>query len=169
MLKNPIIFLTAILVLLVVACSENPTNPNNERVEAGENYTFILSAKQAENAENNRSELISDPFLIDDVRIEIVDDTKLMFIEVTQELGCAESHPDKFQVIWDGIMLMIYPPQVAFYLTFNSDVCTEVNEGVQETIVLDLHKHVGDYGESAQYTVINASKSAEDNDIKISR
>ncbi|MCC5940680.1 MAG: hypothetical protein JJU37_03995 [Balneolaceae bacterium] len=171
-MKKLILMILAFIVLtiLAVSCSDNPTIGRDlEEIVIGENFTFIKSVERAEQTGEQRSGQVSDPFVIDDVRIETVSGTKLMFIDVTQAEGCAEPIPEKFEVIWDGIMLMIYPPQVAFYLTFNASVCEVLESNVEETIVLDLHEHFGDFDDSAQYTVVNASKSVEDNDIQVNR
>lgn len=158
------------MIGIAIACSDTALDSSEtEVIETGENFTFVKSAERAGQTGQNRSSQISDSFEINDVRIETSGDTKLMFIEVTQNEGCEEVNPQKFEVIWDGIMILIYPPQISFYLTFNSDVCTELQENVKETIILDLYEHIGDYGESAQYTVVNASKSVEDNDIQTNR
>lgn len=162
----------AFVMALFAACSDTAVNTDkSEILKAGENFTFIESASRAEHAEKNRSSDISDPFEINDVSINDVDGKKLMYIDVTQSLGCEETYSDKFEVIWDGIMLMIYPPQVGFYLTFNSDGCAELAENVEETIVLDLYEifESETFVDSAHFTVINASKSTADNDHKTDR
>lgn len=169
-MKTTVYLIFFLIAGMIIACSDSALDSSEaEVIEAGENFTFIKSAERAGQAGENRSSQISDPFEINDVRIETSGDTKLMHIDVTQEMGCEQAIPEKFEVIWDGIMLMIYPPQVAFYLTFNSGVCAELQENVKETIVLDLYEHIGDYGESAQYTVVNASKFVEDNDIQVNQ
>lgn len=158
---------------IFAACNENSVNTDESgEIETGENFTFYKSRAMAEEAEKNRSEEISDLFEIDNVTIEDKDGQKLMHIAVTQTMGCEESYSDKFGVIWDGIMLMIYPPQVGFFLTFDSSGCPELEENVQETITLNLYEIFEDkefVDEVAKFTVANASKSSQDNDRSVTR
>lgn len=155
------------------ACNENSVNTDESgEIEIGENFTFYKSEAMAEEASQKRSEEISDPFEIDNVTIEDKIGQKLMHIEVTQAIGCEESYSDKFGVIWDGIMLMIYPPQVGFFLTFDSSGCSELQEDVKETITLNLYEIFGDkefVDEVAKFSVANASKSSQGNDHSIDR
>lgn len=155
------------------ACNENSVNNDESgEIEIGENFTFYKSEAMAEEASQKRSEEISDPFEIDNVTIEDKNGQKLMHIEVTQAMGCEESYSDKFEVIWNGIMLMIYPPQVGFFLTYDSTGCADLEENVKETITLNLYEIFGDkefVDEVAKFTVANASKVSPENDHEVNR
>lgn len=160
-----------IATFLFAACNENSVNTSGqEETEIGENFTFYKNEQMAEEASEKRSEEISDPFEIDHVSVQDVNGQKLMHIEVTQAMGCEESYSDKFGVIWDGIMLMIYPPQVGFFLTFDSSGCTELEENVKEKITLNLYDIFGDkefVDDVGTFTVVNASKTSQENDHEV--
>lgn len=167
--------LTYLLIAMFIctACSDNSVNSDDTNdLEVGENFTFYTNESMAEEAAKNRSEEISDPFEIENVTIEDKNGKKWMHVEVIQVQGCKESYPDKFRVIWDGIMLMIYPPQVGFYLKYDSSRCSELEENVKETITLDLYKIFEDkefVDEVAKFTVANASKSTTEDDYGLER
>lgn len=158
-------------VLMLTTCNENNMGTSESAgTEMGENFTFYRNEAMAEETSQKRSEEISDPFEIDNVTISDENGQKLMHIVVTQTIGCEESYPDKYGVIWDGIMLMIYPPQVGFFLTFNSSECTELQENVKETITLNLYDIFGEkefVDDVAKFSVANASKISQENDQEV--
>lgn len=173
--RTEILFTCVIAATLIffTSCSENSVDSGDRtNTEVGENFTFYKDESMAEEADKNRSEEISDPFEIDSVTINDENGTKWMHIEVTQTMGCEGSYPEKFSVIWDGIMLMIYPPQVGFYLTFDSSGCSGLQENVKETITLDLYEIFGDkdfVDSVAKFTVVNASDSSPESDHEVGR
>lgn len=162
-----------VAMFICTACNDNSVNSDdNSNPEVGENFTFYTDESMAEEAAKNRSEEISDPFEIENVTIEDKNGKKWMHVEVVQAQGCVESYSDKFSVIWDGIMLMIYPPQVGFYLKYDSSGCSELEANVKETITLDLYEIFEDkefVDEVAKFTVSNASKSSTGNDHEVIR
>lgn len=160
-----------ILFLLVTACSDQTLDGSEDQIsEAGENFTFIRSSSLAEETGQNRSPEISDSFEIENVTIKKENGHQIMYIDLVQARGCSETYPEKFEVIWNGIMLMIYPPQVNFYLTFDNSKCPALQEQVEENVVLNLDEiFEGHQFEEAEFTVINASKSSEENDHEIKR
>lgn len=168
-----LLFSTLIIAtFLFAACNESSVNtPGGVEMEIGENYTFYKNEEMAQEASVKRSEEISDSFEIDHVSVQDVNGQKLMQIEVTQAMGCEDSYSDKFGVIWNGIMLMIYPPQVGLFLTFDSSGCTELEENVKETITLNLYdifedkEFVDDVG---TFTIVNSSKTSHENDYEVS-
>lgn len=156
--------------LFVMACEDNNLKPSQEedRVQS-DNFIFQKSSSRVDEIAENRSSDVSDPFEINDVWIEEDDGEKWMHIEVIQTKGCEAGYPEKYEVIWDGIMLMIYPPQIGFYLVFDSSKCAELDEAVKDTIILDLYELFGskDLVDPAKFTIINASKSSSENDYEI--
>lgn len=158
--------------LLISACSDTSVDPGDmEGTRSGDNFTFYKNSELAEETEQNRSSDISDPFEIDNVTFEDVNGEKLMHIEVTQTEGCTDTYPEKFEIIWDGIMLMIYPPQIGLYLKFDASGCSELEENVKETITVDLLEILEseDLVNNGVITVLNASKPTTDNDQQIDR
>lgn len=173
-MKKYLLICLTLPILLISACSDNSLDAGDtEATETGENFVFLKSEEMAKQTEQNRSNDISDPFEINNVRIEDKNGKKLMHIDVTQTQGCEETYTEKFEVIWDGIMLMIYPPQIGFYLKFNADGCQELVENIDETITLDLYEIFGngdkEFVDAAVFTVINASRSSTENDHEVER
>ena len=138
-----------------------------------DNYTFYKSENMADEASQNRSESFSDPFEINNVWLDDVDGKKTLFVEVNQLQGCKESYPDKYEVIWSGIMLMIYPPQPGLFLKFNHSGCAELQENVTDTLAIDLYEVFGDKdfvdAYASNITIHNSSKSSADNDVDVNR
>jgi len=170
---NFFLFVSLMLsILLISACSDTSVDPGDaEGIRSGDNFTFHKNSDLAETTEQNRSSDISDPFEIDNVSFEEVDGQKLMHIEVTQTEGCSETYPAKFEIIWDGIMLMIYPPQIGLYLKFDASGCSDLEENVKDTITVDLLEILesDDLVNNGVITVLNASKSSTDNDQVLDR
>jgi len=159
-------------LLLILACSDTSVDPGDSQgIRSGDNFTFHKNSALAEMTEQNRSSDISDPFEIDNVSFEEMDGQKLMHIEVTQMEGCSETYPEKFEIIWDGIMLMIYPPQIGLYLKFDASGCSNLEENVKDTITISLIDTLESENlvKNAVITVLNASKSSTDNDQILNR
>lgn len=161
-----------ISVLFISACSDSTVDVDDiEGARNGDNFIFHKNEELAEETEQTRSPEISNPFEIDKVWFEDTDGQKLMHIEVTQAEGCVDTYPEKFEIIWNGIMLMIYPPQVGLYLKFNSSRCSDLEENVKATITMNLYEILEseDLADDAVITVLNASKSSTENDYKTDR
>jgi len=143
--------------LVAVSCTKDNINgPDTApvRVEK-ENYTFLKNAALYGTAEKKRSEEYSSPFEI--VSVNRSGDT--MDITVSFPAGC---ETNKFEVIWDGLIMESYPVQTRIFVKRNASGCAGSDE--TETIVLsvDLKELIFEGNDpqlkDAVITVSNASK-----------
>lgn len=171
-MKNLLFAFLGAVTLLAFACNQNATNTGDAGIPGKtDNFVFYESSSKAAEVAKNPSSEVSDPFEINKVWVEDEAGKKWVHVEVTQKLGCKQSYREKYEVIWSGVMIMIYPPQVSFYLKYNSDGCSELKENVADTIILDLYEIFEDekFVDDAKFTVINASKSSPGNDYEAER
>jgi hypothetical protein len=155
-----LIFFTAFAVVLS-GCNDNPVSKDDNLPGIQNNFTFHVSKSKAEEANQNRGEGTSDPFQINEVWISEQNNRKYLNIEINQIEGCSETFPEKIDVIWDGVTIMIYPPQIPVYVKLDTSGCPELESNVTETIVLDLYDKFESrqFVDDANFLVINTSTS----------
>ncbi|MEX0773978.1 MAG: hypothetical protein WEB89_03285 [Balneolales bacterium] len=166
------LFASITVAALFSACNDSSVDVGDiATTETGDNYTFHQNSSMANETAQERSSDISDSFVIEEAWLEEKGERTLMHIKVNQALGCEKLYPGKFDVVWNGIMLMIYPPQIGFYLKLNTEGCSELQENVEETITLNLNELIGteDFSDGTKFTVINASKSSTENDHEVKK
>ncbi|MEX0929011.1 MAG: hypothetical protein WD266_01210 [Balneolales bacterium] len=168
-MKKLVFISMTVPALFMAACNESTVNADDDAHSYADNYVFQRSAELADETANSRSAEISDLFEVKTAWIEENEDGKVMHIKVNQARGCKEVYTEKFEVIWSGIMLMIYPPQIGFYLKLNTEACPVIEDNVEETITLDLVELFGpaDFLEEAKFTIMNASRSTGENDVTV--
>ncbi len=167
MKKLIIICITAFTVALS-GCGDDPLSGDEGLRSSQENFVFHVSESKAKEASNNRGDGDSDPFEINDVRITEEDGRKYLNIEINQIEGCTETYPEKFEVIWDGVTILIYPPQIPLYIKLDTSGCDELESNITETIVIDLYERFDNkqFVDDANFLVINTSTS-ENGDYEV--
>jgi hypothetical protein len=167
MLKSLITTLLFISLTLL-SCSNLAGTDDELYFEIQDSYTFYVSKEKADYAEHNRGEEMSDPFYIEDAWISLADGKKYLNIELVQEEGCSESYPEKYEVIWSGVTITIYPPQLPLFIGFDNSGCTELESGVSDILSIDLYDHFDnkEYADSATYIIVNTS-TEEQEPIKV--
>ncbi len=158
MKKLILIWITAFAIALF-GCDDNPLSGDEGLPDIQENFVFHISESKAAEASQNRGEGASDPFEINNVWVSEQDGRKYLNIEINQIEGCAETFPEKFDVIWDGVTIMIYPPQIPLYIKLDTSGCAELENDVTETIVIDLYERFENkqFVDDANFLVINTS------------
>lgn len=118
--------------LVAVSCSKDETNrPDTLPVTIEkENYTFMKNANLYEAAEKNRSEEYSSPFEI----VHVNRSGNTMDITVSFQAGC---ETNKFEVIWDGLIMESYPVQTRIFVKRNASGCSDSDE--TETTALSVN------------------------------
>jgi hypothetical protein len=163
MLKSLITTLLFVSVTLL-GCNNLAGTDDMSYIEIRDSYTFHVNSAKADDAEGNRGEEMSDPFEIEDARIAVVDGRKYLQVDLLQEQGCEESYSEKFDVVWSGVTIAIYPPQVPLYLSLDSSGCAELKNNVPYTLDIDLYEHFDnkDFADSATYIIVNTSTKEQD-------
>lgn len=155
------------------SCNENSVDiGDSDNNVTEDNYVFYKDSTLAEETAEKRFEGDqSDSFEIIKAWFDEDEEKQLMHIVVNQAQGCSEGYTGKYEVIWSGIMLMIYPPQIGFYLKLDTSKCPELKEDVEEMITLDLNEHFGpkDLVDDAVFTILNTSKSSTAYDYELER
>jgi hypothetical protein len=168
-MKKLILITFTCFAVVQSGCNENHVGTGDTKLpDIRENFVFHISESRAEEANNNRGEGASDPFDINDVWMTEQDGRKYLNIEIRQIEGCSEPFPEKFDVIWDGVTIMIYPPQIPLYIKLDTSGCQELESGITETIIIDLYDHFDSkqFVDDANFLVINTSTS-EDGDYEV--
>jgi len=161
---KPAIFLSVVICLMAIGCS-NPANTEDVTyTEKRDSYTFYVSKSKADYAEQNRGVEVSEPFDIEDAWISVADGKKYLNIKMVLEEGCSESYPEKYEVIWSGVTITIYPPQLPLFIGFDNSGCAELERRVSDILSIDLYDHFNnkEYADSATYIVVNTSTEEQE-------
>ncbi|MCG6191188.1 hypothetical protein [Maribellus maritimus] len=161
MMKRICLFaVVAGIMLTGASCSKDETNgPDESKLTIEkENYTFLKSGSLYNEAEKDRSENYSSPFEIENV--ERTGD--IMNITVSFPAGC---EINKFEVIWDGMIMESYPVQTRIFIKRNASGCPGSDEMETEVLSVDLEELIFE-GNDAQLQdaiiiVSNASKKPD--------
>jgi hypothetical protein len=155
-----LLVVAASLLMITGSCSKDDTNGANEtplKIDQG-NYTFLKSGSLYDEAKRDRSENYSSPFEIDSV----IRTGDIMDITVSFPAGC---ETNKFEVIWDGVILESYPVQTRIFVRRTASGCPESDETKSEVLSVDLNELIfngnDEQLQNAIVIVSNASKNPD--------
>jgi hypothetical protein len=153
-----------VLLMAIGACSKDSTNDdisNDYKLEKG-NFTFLKNTKIFKQAEKERSDGYSDEFEIN--KVERIGDT--LNITVSFYEGC---EINKFEVIWDGSIMLSYPEMTIFFVKRTADNCGEQGELKTQVLSLSIVEIIGDeaLAKRINVTVSNASKKVDEENADI--
>lgn len=155
-----LLVVAASLLMITGSCSKDDTNGANEtplKIDQG-NYTFLKSGSLYDEAKRDRSENYSSPFEIDSV----IRTGDIMDITVSFPAGC---ETNKFEVIWDGVILESYPVQTRIFVKRTASGCPESDETKSEVLSVDLNELIfngnDEQLQNAIVIVSNASKNPD--------
>ena len=122
-----------------------------------ENFNFYKSAELYSDAQRMRSESYSDVFEIE--KVERVGNR--LDVTVSYKGNC---EINKFDVIWDGIIMESWPVQTRIMIKRSTSNCDSDGEIKKEILSIDLVELIGDtvLVEGAIFHVSNASKTPDE-------
>ncbi len=150
-----------IAIFILAGCHDNPVKSEEDpTIEQRDHYTFVVDKSRASQMENNSGEVSGNPFTLDNVWLSKANETKYLNIELTQEQGCKDSFSEKYEVIWSGVTITIYPPQIPLFVKLNTSGCSVLENNVTDTISIDLYDHFQhkETADKATFIVVNTSK-----------
>ncbi len=145
-------------IMVFSACNKETDDGNDDSIvpKAMENYNFYKSAKMYNEAQELRSENYSDAF-----EIEKVERTgNLLNVTLAYRGNC---EINKFDVIWDGILLESWPMQTRLIIKRSASNCDD-KELKKEILSIDLVELIGDkvLVEGTVFYVSNGSKTPDE-------
>lgn len=145
-------------IIVFSSCNKEVYDDNDDSIvpKAMENYNFYKSAKMYNEAQDLRSGNYSDAF-----EIEKVERTgNLLNITLSYQGNC---ETNKFDVIWDGILLESWPMQTQLIIKRSVSNCDD--KGVKKEILsIDLVELIDDkvLVEGTIFYVSNGSKTPDE-------
>lgn len=164
-----LLLLVLIIMGTTVACdkSENELkDPASFTIENAQ-YTLYKNSTLSHEADEKRSESYSAPFEIESV--ERVGGN--LNINVAFQAGC---EVNKFEILWDGLIMESYPIQTRLYIKRTISDCIYIDAIERATLTIDLNELAEKIGNDqileAIITVSNTSKKVnmEDADVPVS-
>ncbi len=145
-------------IMVFSACNKEAYDDNDDSIvpKVMENYNFYKSARMYNEAQELRSENYSDAF-----EIEKVERTGNLLNVTLSYLGNCETN--KFDVIWDGILLESWPMQTRLIIKRSASNCDD-EELKKEILSIDLEELIGDkvLVEGTVFYVSNGSKTPDE-------
>jgi hypothetical protein len=138
--------------LLLTSCSKDSSNI--ESIDKGD-YSLLLNSEIFNQAAQSRSDLFSDEFEIESIQRK---SDNLQVILVFKG-DCATN---KFEVIWNGLIMESYPEQTIFLLKRNAENCGSSLTEKRQTLNIDLGEILKDeeMAKRIRVTICNASKKS---------
>ena len=159
-------FIVLVAVVVFTSCSKNDDTFNEEDFPTPniqENFNFYKSLKLYTEAQEQRSETYSGAFEIEKVERK----GNNLDVTVSYPENC---ETNKFDVIWNGIVLESWPVQTQIIIKRSASNCNSNEKMKTETLSIDLLKLIGDkvLVEGAVFHVSNASKTSNEEDADTS-
>lgn len=150
--------LILLATIVLASCSKEKTSDDDPVIpKAGANFNFYKSADLYSEAQDLRSEGYSDAFEITEVEREGNN------LDITVEFK-GNCKTNKFDVIWDGIIMQSWPMQTKLIVKRTSSDCDSNGETKKEIISIDLVEFIGDkvLVDGTVFHVSNASKTPDE-------
>jgi len=150
---NFLLFLSMMIVFICGCQNSDTVGGDDLTPKEGTNFSFYTSQKLYQEAEAQRSLEYSNSFEIVDV--ETIDNQ--MNITVSYVAGC---ETNKFDLIWDGVLMESYPYQTRIAVRRTATNCPAEGEIRNEVLSVDLVEFIGDIvtEEPILFHVVNSSK-----------
>ena len=164
-----LLLLVLIIMGTTVACDKSENELKDPAPFTIENaqYTLYKNSTLSHEAGEKRSESYSAPFEIESV--ERVDGN--LNINIAFQAGCEFN---KFEIIWDGLIMESYPVQTRVFIKRIISDCIYIDAIDRATLTVDLNELAEKIGDDqileAIITVSNTSKQVnmEDADVPVS-
>ena len=154
-------------ILLISGCQDGKESPATAK--EGSNFKFYSSNELYEKNKLERVSSSSAPFEI--VNVTLTQNVPgsnhdHLTITVQNDSSCS----GEFELIWDGIVQLSYPPRTNILMRFNGNCDSNTNAPEQTVIDVDLDEFTGnpDLVDEAVFLVLNGSKATSDSDISVS-
>ena len=146
--------------IIFASCNKEDDTNNDKEYPVPtihENFNFYKSSQLYSKAQELRSESYSDAFDIE--KAERVDNH--LNVTVSYKGNC---EINKFDVIWDGIIMESWPVQTRIMIKRSTSNCNSDGETKREILSIDLVKLIDDkvLVEGAVFHVSNASKTPDE-------
>lgn len=159
-----ILFAAAFFVLAASCSKDTSGNASISKLDKGD-YTILLNSEVFDYAKQSRSDVVSDEFEIESIQRK----SDTLQIVLLFKGNCTTN---KFEVIWNGLIMESYPEQTVFLLKRNAENCGSGGAQMRQTLNIDLGEILKDeaMAKRIQVTISNTSKkSAEPNaDVSVS-
>lgn len=159
-----ILFAAAYFVLAASCSKDTSGNASVVKLNKGD-YDLLLNSEVFNHVKQSRSAAFSDEFEIESIQRK--SDTLQVVLLFKDD--CATN---KFEVIWNGLIMESYPEQTVFLLKRNAENCGTGGAQIRQALNIDLGEILNDeaMAKRIRVTISNASKkSAEPNaDVSVS-
>jgi hypothetical protein len=161
-------FSYAILILFISGCQQD-VKESPATAKEGSNFKFYSSNELYQKNKLERASSSSGPFEIVDVTLtknKPGSDHDHLTITVQNDSSCS----GEFELIWDGMVQLSYPPRTNILMRFNGNCDNDPNSSKQTVIDVDLDEFTGnsELVDEAVFLVINGSKATSDSDVSAS-
>lgn len=144
-------------IIVLSSCSKNKIDDNDPVPEVLENYDFYNSAQLYNKALQLRSESYSDAFEIDNVARE----GNFLNVTLSYQANC---ETEKFDVIWDGLILESWPMQIHLIIKRSASDCDLEGETITQVLAIDLVELISDevLVDGSVFHISNSSKTSNE-------